>query len=108
MKLGRNAKILCALTITALAALPSMASAQADPAPPPAADPADVESVDAIVAAVYDVISGPAGQARDWDRWRSLFIPEAQIISVRRGAPGFHGAHGHRLGGHAVHGLSGG
>jgi len=42
----------------------------------------DVESVDAIVAAVYDVISGPAGQARDWDRWRSLFIPEARLIAL--------------------------
>ncbi|MFB3112623.1 MAG: hypothetical protein ACE10G_11370, partial [Gemmatimonadales bacterium] len=41
----------------------------------PPADPADVESVDAIVAAVYDVISGAAGQERDWDRMRSLFIP---------------------------------
>jgi hypothetical protein len=41
-----------------------------------------VESVDAIVAAVYDVISGPAGEARDWDRWRSLFLPEARLIAV--------------------------
>ncbi len=49
-----------------------------------AADPADVESVDAIISAVYDVISGPAGQARDWDRWRSLFIPEARLIAVAR------------------------
>jgi len=47
-----------------------------------------VESVDAIVAAVYDVISGPAGQARDWDRWRSLFIPEARLISVGRDREG--------------------
>jgi hypothetical protein len=46
------------------------------------ADPSDVESVDAIVAAVYDVISGPAGEARDWDRWRSLFLPEARLVSV--------------------------
>ncbi len=49
---------------------------------PPSADPRDVESVDAIVAAVYDVISGPAGQARDWDRWRSLFLPEARLVAV--------------------------
>jgi hypothetical protein len=60
---------------------PPAASAQEGTTPPPAA-PADVESVDAIIAAVYDVISGPAGEARDWDRWRSLFIPEARIISV--------------------------
>ena len=50
--------------------------------PPPAAAPADVESIDAIVRAVYDVISGPAGEPRDWDRWRSLFLPEARLISV--------------------------
>jgi hypothetical protein len=46
----------------------------------PAARPEDVESVDAILNAVYDVISGPAGEARDWDRMRSLFLPEARLI----------------------------
>ena len=46
------------------------------------ADPADVESIDAIVAAVYDVISGAAGEARDWDRWRSLFLPDARLIPI--------------------------
>jgi hypothetical protein len=29
---------------------------------------------------VYDVISGPAGQQRDWERMRSLFIPGARLI----------------------------
>lgn len=46
----------------------------------PAARPEDVESVDAILNAVYDVISGPAGETRDWDRMRSLFLPEARLI----------------------------
>ena len=32
------------------------------------ANPADVKSMDAILAALYDVISGPAGKKRDWDR----------------------------------------
>jgi hypothetical protein len=41
---------------------------------------ADVSSVDGIVAALYDVISGPAGQSRNWDRMRTLFIPEARLI----------------------------
>jgi hypothetical protein len=53
------------------------------PAPqaiPPAANPADVASIDAIIAAVYDVISGPAGKKRDWDRMRSLFAPGARLI----------------------------
>ena len=35
----------------------------------------DVASPDAIIAAAYDVISGPAGQKRDWNRMRSLFYP---------------------------------
>ncbi|MGB7844073.1 MAG: hypothetical protein WBL63_00530 [Candidatus Acidiferrum sp.] len=47
---------------------------------PSAAGAADVASRDAIVAALYDSISGPAGD-RDWDRFRSLFIPEAQLIA---------------------------
>jgi len=47
---------------------------------PATARPADVASRDAIVAALYDSISGPAGD-RDWDRFRSLFIPEAQLIA---------------------------
>ena len=51
------------------------------------ADRADVESIDAIIEAVYDVISGPAG-TRDWDRMRSLFIPEARLIAVGTGQDG--------------------
>ena len=47
---------------------------------PPSARDADVASVDAIIAALYDVISGPAGQARDWDRFRSLFAAGARLV----------------------------
>jgi hypothetical protein len=50
------------------------------PAAVPAANPADVSSMDAIIAALYDVISGPAGKKRDWDRMRSLFVPGARLI----------------------------
>jgi hypothetical protein len=42
----------------------------------------DVKSIDAIIAALYDVISGPAGQARNWDRMRSLFLPESKLIAT--------------------------
>jgi hypothetical protein len=55
------------------------AATQATPTPPPA-KPADVASPDAILAATYDVISGPATQKRDWDRFRSLFVPGARLI----------------------------
>jgi len=44
------------------------------------ADPKDVGSLDAIMKAVYDVISGDAGQKRDWDRFRSLFHKDARLI----------------------------
>jgi hypothetical protein len=44
------------------------------------ADPCDVESIDAIIAAAYDVISGPTGEKRDWNRERSLFVPGARLI----------------------------
>lgn len=76
------------LLVLGLAWLPDASPAQETETPAPTADPADVESVDAIVAAVYDVISGPAGQARDWDRWNSLFIPQARLIAVGRNPDG--------------------
>ena len=57
-----------------------MPSPQSSEATTPAANPADVGSIDAIIAAVYDVISGPAGKKRDWDRMRSLFMPGARLI----------------------------
>ena len=52
--------------------------------PPPAADPKDVASMDAILAALYDVISGPAGQPRNWARMRSLFLPGARLVPTAR------------------------
>jgi hypothetical protein len=53
-------------------------------APAPEARKEDVASMDAILAALYDVISGPAGQARDWNRFRSLFAPGARLIPTGR------------------------
>lgn len=50
------------------------------------ARPADVASVDAIMTALYDVISGPAGAKRDWNRFRSLFAPGARLIPTGRRA----------------------
>src|SRR5215212_2786942 len=59
------------------------ATPQASATPsPPAASPADVSSMDAIIAAIYDVLSGPAGKKRDWDRFRSLFVPGARLIPI--------------------------
>ena len=53
-----------------------------------AARPADVATPDAIIDAVYASISGPAGQPRDWARFRSLLIPGARLIPSARRTPG--------------------
>ncbi len=54
----------------------------------------DVSSMDNIMAALYDVISGEKGEKRDWDRFRYLFIDEAQLIPSSKSADG---TVGHRV-----------
>lgn len=95
---GRFSSVPAAAIVLAAALLfgpgvgPAPAAAQ-EKAPTPAqerptADSADVATPGAIVAAAYDVISGAAGEARDWDRFRSLFLPEARLIPTGRGPDG--------------------
>ena len=45
-------------------------------------NPSDVCELSAIITALYESISGPAGQPRDWQRFRSLFLPEALSVRV--------------------------
>jgi hypothetical protein len=68
-----------AIAIGAALLLPLDLGAQA-----PTADPEDVVSIDAIITAVYDVISGDAGEARDWDRFHSLFADGATLSAIQR------------------------
>ncbi|MFN2421141.1 MAG: hypothetical protein ABR527_07145 [Gemmatimonadota bacterium] len=75
-----------AMTVAATTALPALAQEPGAPAAVPA-DPADVESIDAILVALYDVISGPAGE-RDWDRFRSLFATGATLAPAAPRADG--------------------
>ena len=78
------------LALLAAAATPlgsAPASAQPD-ADWPEADPADVASLDAILTAVYGVISGPATEERDWDRFRSLHHPKARLVPTGANAAG--------------------
>lgn len=42
----------------------------------------DVESIDAIISSLYNVISGPAGEKRNWDRMRTLFIAEGKLMAT--------------------------
>jgi hypothetical protein len=60
------------------------AKAPSPPTETPAAKAEDVGSLESIIAALYDVISGPAGQKRDWNRMRSLFAPEGKMGLTRK------------------------
>ena len=73
---------LLVLSTSALAQQPVEAPPHPVATPVPPAKAADVDSIDGIVAALYDVISGPPGQARDWNRMRSLFIPGGRMMAV--------------------------
>ena len=52
------------------------------------ANPEDVGSADAIINSLYNVISGPAGEKRNWDRMRTLFIPEGKLMATVKRADG--------------------
>ena len=43
---------------------------------------ADLAGIDAAIRGVYEVISGPPGQKRDFDRMRSLFAPNATMKAI--------------------------
>src|SRR2546430_7172320 len=83
----RSPRVLAVAAATALLA-PPLLNAQAAPShhvavPPAAARPEDVATVDGIVRAYYDVITGPAGQPRQWSRDRSLYIPDLRFVAPR-------------------------
>ncbi len=76
----------------------SAADTPVSPAPPPGTidahpgwpapkDKGDVDTVEHLLSALYDVISGPAGKARDWDRFRALFLPDGRLGVIRPGTP---------------------
>ncbi len=52
-------------TLTCLAAIVTQTAAQ----------PTEFATIDGTIKALYDVISGPAGAKRDWDRFKSVFSP---------------------------------
>jgi hypothetical protein len=39
-------------------------------------------SPDSLIATLYKVISGPAGAARDWGQFRTLFHPSARLMAT--------------------------
>ena len=93
--------VLCAVLMSGVAVAQESDAAAPPPMPPslpifsasdlaakvPVPKPADVQSLDAIMHAAYDSISGPAGP-RDWNRFRSLFLPQARFTQVGKGPDG--------------------
>jgi len=61
-------------------AVPFVVNAQTDYA-------TDVKSVDSIIKAVYEVISGDAGKARDWERFKNLFHKDARLVPTTGKSP---------------------
>ena len=43
---------------------------------------ADLAGIDAAIRGVYEVISGPPGQKRDFDRMRAMFAPGATMKAI--------------------------
>ncbi|MFG0286314.1 MAG: hypothetical protein ACF8R7_18020 [Phycisphaerales bacterium JB039] len=55
----------------------------AGPQPAQEVRTADVTTIDGVMTALYESISGPAGQPRDWDRLRSLCRPDTRFVAAR-------------------------
>ena len=51
---------------------------------PDASAAAETATLDGILATMYALISGEAGEPRDWDRFRTLFLPGARMIPTNR------------------------
>lgn len=50
--------------------------------------PSDPPAIDVAVKKLYSVISGPAGQARDWSAFREMFVTDAKFFVVVKDAQG--------------------
>ena len=64
-----------------------IAAAQPVPASPPVIRPMTeseltLRNIDLTIDNVYAVISGPAGQKRDWAKMRSLFTADARLSAI--------------------------
>lgn len=48
----------------------------------------DVSSIDGMIKAYYEVVSGPAGQPRDWGRDATLYIPGIRFVMISKNKSG--------------------
>ena len=86
------------LIATSLLAFSLVAHAQDNPlGTSPACGPAqegnpDSRSPQTVVQALYEIVSGPAGAKKDWERMDKLFAPGAVVTPTSHRAPGFQAA----------------
>lgn len=73
-------RILAASILTILAATAAAQTHVSVKTIPPR--PEDVATIDGMVRAYYEVVSGPAGQPRDWARDRTLYIADLRFVQV--------------------------
>jgi hypothetical protein len=48
----------------------------------------DVSTIDGMIKAYYEIVSGPAGQPRQWDRDATLYIPGVRFVIISEDAEG--------------------
>lgn len=61
----------------------------ATPACGPVHDHPDGRSPQAVVQALYEIVSGPAGAKKDWERMFRLFAPGALVTATSHASAGF-------------------
>ena len=79
--LSRLAVLLLFSALTSAQQAPAAASSHVD-VPTIAPRVEDVSTIDGIMKAFYDVISGPAGQPRQWSRDRTLYIADIRFVAM--------------------------
>lgn len=67
----------CLIVVTSFAQQPQRVDV---PAIPPRTE--DVATIDGIIKAYYEVISGPAGQPRQWSRDQTLYIADLRFVAM--------------------------
>ena len=96
LKFSRHIREIMFLFMVALVVVPTSLLGQARPIskaahvpiPKIAPRPQDVATMDGIISAFYDVVSGPAGQPRQWSRDSTLYVPGVLFISTDMGKDG--------------------
>ncbi len=75
--MGRSSRLILALSAAAIAGVVAVSAA-------PSPVDTDREAIKEAVGALYAVISGPAGQERDWDAMRGMFTPTGRLTAMVR------------------------